>query len=80
MSVVSPGTTSLGRAAAGVAAIPYTYINHHAGTPNRTKTKDTRSLDYSSICYIRSRNLQVMDVEMITEKCPMTIPTVHTYK
>ena len=26
----------------------YTYINGHAGTPNKTKTKYTMSLDYSS--------------------------------
>ena len=25
--------------------ILYTYINRHAGTPNKTKTKDTMSLD-----------------------------------
>ena len=31
-----------------------TYINRHAGTPNKTKTKDTMSVDYSSICYIGS--------------------------
>ena len=30
----------------------YTCINRHAGTPNKTKTKDSISLDYSSICYI----------------------------
>ena len=30
--------------------ILYTYINRHAGTPNKTKTIDTMSLDYSSIC------------------------------
>ena len=35
--------------------ILYNYINRHAGTPNKTKTKDTISLDYSSICYIASR-------------------------
>ena len=35
--------------------ILYNYIDHHAGTPNKTKTKDTMSLDYSSLCYIASR-------------------------
>ena len=30
-------------------------INRHAGTPNKTKTKDMMSLDYSSICNIASR-------------------------
>ena len=29
--------------------------NRHGRTPNKTKTKDTMSLDYSSICYIGSR-------------------------
>ena len=33
----------------------YNYIDRHAGTPNKTKTKDTISLDYSSLCYIASR-------------------------
>ena len=32
-----------------------TCINRHAGTPNKTKTKDTVSLDHSSIFYIGSR-------------------------
>ena len=27
----------------------YTYINRHAGTPNKTRTTDTMSLDYNSI-------------------------------
>ena len=27
----------------------YTYINRHAGTPSETKTKDTMSLDSSSV-------------------------------
>ena len=67
-----------------------TYINHHAGAPSKTKTKtkDTMSLDYSSICYIfgsmhriecvDEENLQVMDVEIILENCPITFSTVHT--
>ena len=33
----------------------YTYISRYAGTPNKTNTKDTMSLDYSSIRYIGSR-------------------------
>ena len=35
----------------------YTYINRHAGTPNKTRKKDTMSLGYSSIlvCNIESR-------------------------
>ena len=35
----------------------YNYIDRHAGTPNKTKTKDTISLNYSSICYIASRTV-----------------------
>ena len=33
----------------------YNYIDRHAGIPDKTKTKDAISLDYSSICYIASR-------------------------
>ena len=29
------------------------YIDHPAGTPNKTKTKDTMSLDTAQFCYIR---------------------------
>ena len=36
-------------------AMLYTYIDRHAGAPNKTKTKDTMSLDYSPICYSGSR-------------------------
>ena len=35
--------------------ILYTYIDRHAGTPNKTKQK-TLSLDYSSLCCIASRS------------------------
>ena len=36
--------------------IRYTYyINRYAETPNKTKTEDTMSLDYSSVCNIGSR-------------------------
>ena len=35
--------------------ILYNYIDRHTGTPDKTKTKRTISLDYSSICYIASR-------------------------
>ena len=35
--------------------IRYTYINRHAGTPNKTKIKDTVSTDYSSVCNVGSR-------------------------
>ena len=31
------------------------HINRHAGTPNKTKIKDTMSLDYSSVCSGGSR-------------------------
>ena len=34
----------------------YTSINRHSDTPNKTKTQDTMSLDYSSICNIESRS------------------------
>ena len=37
--------------------ILYTYINRHAGTANKTRIKDTMSLDYNSICNIGSRIL-----------------------
>ena len=33
----------------------YNYINRHAGTLDKTKTKGTISLDRSSICYTASR-------------------------
>ena len=66
-------------------------INRHAGTPNKAQTKGTMSLDYSSLYYIGSRIGWVMmsmkeifkswmDVEMILGNCPITIPTVHSYK
>ena len=67
----------------------YTYIDRHARTPNKTKTKDTMSLDYSSIFHTGSRigwvskeySILAMAVEMIMGNyCPTTIPTVHTYK
>ena len=35
--------------------ILYTYINRHAGTPNKTETKDTMSLDTTQYFYIGSR-------------------------
>ena len=35
--------------------ILYTYINGHAETPNKTKTRDTMSLDTAQFCYIRSK-------------------------
>ena len=37
--------------------ILYTYISCHAGTPNKTRTEDTMSLDYSSLCNIRSTGI-----------------------
>ena len=33
-------------------SILYIYNNRHAGRPNKIKTKETMSLDYSSVCYI----------------------------
>ena len=59
------------------------------------QTKDRRSLDYSSNCYIWANNRigwvsmkeifniilkSWMNVEMIMENCPITILTIHTYK
>ena len=35
--------------------ILYTYINRHAWTTNKTKTKNTMTLDYSSACNTGSR-------------------------
>ena len=35
----------------------YIYIDRHAGTPNKTKTKDTMGLHYSSACNIISRTV-----------------------
>ena len=65
--------------------ILYNYIDRHAGTPNKTKTNDTISLDYSSLCYIASRigwvsmkgiyKLVLDDVDVILESCPITIRT-----
>ena len=34
----------------------YYYIDRHARTPNKTKTKNTISLNYNSLYYIASRN------------------------
>ena len=34
----------------------YKYIDRHARTPDKTKAKDTISLEYNSLCYIASRN------------------------
>ena len=50
--------------------IQYTYINRHAGTPDKTKTIYTMSLDYNLLHCVYDRmgvdegNLQVMDVEI----------------
>ena len=35
--------------------ILYNYMNRHAGTQKKTRTKDAISLDYNSICNIGSR-------------------------
>ena len=44
--------------------ILYTYIDRHAGTPIKTKTKDTMSLDFSSVCNIGFRVVFVSMKEM----------------
>ena len=50
------GSTVLTNVGEKPTVILYTYIiNRLAGTPSQTKTDDTMSLDYSSICYIGSR-------------------------
>ena len=36
--------------------ILYKYIDRHAQTPNKTKTKDTISLNYNTLCYITPFN------------------------
>ena len=43
--------------------IPYNYIDCYAGTPNKTKKKDTISLNCSLICYIAS-TIVVADVQL----------------
>ena len=52
------------------------HLNRHAETPNKTKTKDTMSLDYSSVCNIGSRTVWVSMKEIYhvvgVERC---IPT-----
>ena len=68
--------------------ILYTYIiDRHAGTPDKTKTKETMSLALQFVTLdIGSRigwvsmkeNLQVMDVEMICKISQYT-PTVRTF-
>ena len=63
----------------------YNYVDRHAGTRNKRKTKHTISLDYNSFCYIASRigwvlmkdgNLQVIVVDVILENCRITIVIV----
>ena len=61
--------------------IPYNYINRHAGTPNTTITKGTISLDTAQFVTlglgsidrvgVDEGNLQVIDVEVIIENCPL---------
>ena len=59
----------------------YNYIDRHARTPTKTKTKNTISLNYNSLCYIASRNgwvsmkginMSCIDVDVILEDCPIT--------
>ena len=56
--------------------ILYTYINRHAGTQNKTKTKDTMSLYYSSVCTIGSWVVWVSMNEIYYNSHGST--TVHT--
>ena len=46
--------------------ILYTCINRHIGTPDKTKTNDTMSLEYSSVCNIGSRVVWVSMKEIYT--------------
>ena len=47
----------------------YIYIYRHAGTPNKTKTKDTGSFDYSSICYIIGSRNGWVSMKKIFKSC-----------
>ena len=60
----------------------YNYIGHHVGTPNNIKTKDTIILDYSSLTLLHcvldrmdvdEGDLQVTDVDVMLEYCPVTV-------
>ena len=59
--------------------ILYTYINRHAGTPNKTKTKYTMSLDYSSVCNIGYIVLHDVCLHTQTD-CAKTISYAHQNK
>ena len=61
----------------------YKSINRYAGTPNKTKTKDMISLNYSSICYIPSTDRMGVDEGNLQDTGKLTndySSTVHTYK
>ena len=55
--------------------IQYTHINHNAGTPHKTKTKDTMSLDCSSVCNTGSRVVWVS----MKEICYQAVMSVEGY-
>ena len=57
--------------------IQYIYIDRHAGTPNKTKTKDAMSLDYSSVCNIGSRVVRVSIFAYEVEQ--FWLPNTHSY-
>ena len=53
---------------------------------NKDKRHDELGLQLNSSHWVKDRmgvdeeNIQVMDVEIVMGDCPITIPTVHTYK
>ena len=50
----------------------YTYINRHAGTPDKTKTKDTMSLDYNLLHWVYDRTgVDEGNLQMIIENFPI---------
>ena len=57
------------------------HFYRRAGTSNKTKTKDTMGVDYSSVCYIGSRMARKYssheDVEMVMETCRIITISTH---
>ena len=57
--------------------ILYTYINHRAGTPDKTKRKDTMSLDYNLLNCVYYMN-RIGWVSMKEIYCSMYLPYLAT--
>ena len=59
----------------------YNYIDRHARTSNKTKTKNTKRLNYNSLCYIASRNgwVTTKGIYIVTavEYVPSIISSTH---